>query len=558
MKNIIILLLLTSVYSSCTKVTKCDMGDTPKNTSADYYVTLQGNDNSGNGSEEHPFATIEKALSVIPADKGMTLHIGEGRFVVNKQLKIPSGVNIIGAGFGKTAISCENYFDIETTKATGFDWQNDPVYDPKARQTATFVFTGKDQEVSGIEFDGNSKKTIAPILILNGTNIVFESIYCHDFKISGWWLHEGKDVTLSNSKFINNSWGNKNQDFGSVIFYRVDNFFLHDNYIDETASKTCGVKMTSVNLKNMWPDEVVDAGWLNGTVNKNVNIFNNIVKVNETSNWGVPSSDAKIPAITIEMGVGLECEAKVYNNTLNNTMSIVSHEMNAKSKYEVYNNIADLRYDNDYNSNKYSYFVEATDNNIDIHHNLVIRGYYPLSNWAVEKHRNCQIHHNIFFAPYGREDLAFFLYEGGYNGYKFYNNTVIDIFNKGKIFVVKNTGTATENAEFKNNIFWAAGNWGDSMGGPDAVSGAISNNAFYNITPRGTDSYLFDPLLKLEGPVNDMDFYTLKAGSPAIDKGVVIPGITDDYAGAAPDLGALEYGKEPFTVGVQNYQGPQQ
>jgi hypothetical protein len=47
-----------------------------------------------------------------------------------------------------------------------------------------------------------------------------------------------------------------------------------------------------------------------------------------------------------------------------------------------------------------------------------------------------------------------------------------------------------------------------------------------------------------EEPVNlrDMDF-SLVDGSKAIDAGEVIPGIThDDYAGDAPDLGAIEHG----------------
>jgi hypothetical protein len=40
----------------------------------------------------------------------------------------------------------------------------------------------------------------------------------------------------------------------------------------------------------------------------------------------------------------------------------------------------------------------------------------------------------------------------------------------------------------------------------------------------------------------DFDF-SLKPGSAAIDRAAVIPNVTDGYAGAAPDLGALEYGK---------------
>jgi len=40
----------------------------------------------------------------------------------------------------------------------------------------------------------------------------------------------------------------------------------------------------------------------------------------------------------------------------------------------------------------------------------------------------------------------------------------------------------------------------------------------------------------------DSDF-RLKPGSAAVDKGIVLPNITDGFAGQAPDLGALELGQ---------------
>jgi hypothetical protein len=43
---------------------------------------------------------------------------------------------------------------------------------------------------------------------------------------------------------------------------------------------------------------------------------------------------------------------------------------------------------------------------------------------------------------------------------------------------------------------------------------------------------------------DDFDF-RLKAGSAAIDKGVVLPNVTDAFTGLAPDLGALELGQTP-------------
>jgi len=46
----------------------------------------------------------------------------------------------------------------------------------------------------------------------------------------------------------------------------------------------------------------------------------------------------------------------------------------------------------------------------------------------------------------------------------------------------------------------------------------------------------------------DSDF-RLKPASAAVDKGVVLPNITDRFAGKAPDLGALELGQAPHHYG---------
>src|ERR1700751_3750140 len=42
----------------------------------------------------------------------------------------------------------------------------------------------------------------------------------------------------------------------------------------------------------------------------------------------------------------------------------------------------------------------------------------------------------------------------------------------------------------------------------------------------------------------DLDF-RLKPGSAAIDRGVILPNVTDGFTGQAPDLGALELGQNP-------------
>ena len=64
------------------------------------------------------------------------------------------------------------------------------------------------------------------------------------------------------------------------------------------------------------------------------------------------------------------------------------------------------------------------------------------------------------------------------------------------------------------------------------------------------DVFMNVPMLNAQDPVSRTTVYPLagldfrlRPGSAAIDRGMVIPNVTDEYTGVAPDLGALEYGK---------------
>jgi hypothetical protein len=72
--------------------------------------------------------------------------------------------------------------------------------------------------------------------------------------------------------------------------------------------------------------------------------------------------------------------------------------------------------------------------------------------------------------------------------------------------------------------------------GQDSHSRMIDWSIFRKASPplQGDPTRLYRP--------DDYDF-TLAAASPAVDAGVSLPGVTDGYAGKAPDLGALESGR---------------
>jgi hypothetical protein len=104
----------------------------------------------------------------------------------------------------------------------------------------------------------------------------------------------------------------------------------------------------------------------------------------------------------------------------------------------------------------------------------------------------------------------------------FYNNT---------LFLCDDLGTHTYDAWPNNNpdvSFWTS----------DIYQYASTNNLFLGVNPAS----------QLQNYANS-DF-RLKPGAAAIDAGVVIPGFTDGYLGAAPDRGANEFGGRHWTAGT--------
>jgi hypothetical protein len=71
--------------------------------------------------------------------------------------------------------------------------------------------------------------------------------------------------------------------------------------------------------------------------------------------------------------------------------------------------------------------------------------------------------------------------------------------------------------------------------GQDRHSVLVDYDVFVNVTPPGPDPRtLYKP--------SAFDF-ELRPGSAAVDAGVRLPGVNDDFTGSAPDLGAYERGR---------------
>lgn len=113
------------------------------------------------------------------------------------------------------------------------------------------------------------------------------------------------------------------------------------------------------------------------------------------------------------------------------------------------------------------------------------------------------------------------------------------------------TNKPAVNHEIYNNTAWycsnAQGAWG--YAGTEIENQFVINNLSDKPWNIGT---IFQTNLTTNNPQfvdpANGDF-RLQEGSPAIDYGTHIPGITDDYVGGAPDAGAYEFGGEDWVAG---------
>ena len=161
-----------------------------------------------------------------------------------------------------------------------------------------------------------------------------------------------------------------------------------------------------------------------------------------------------------------------------------------------------------------------------IHHNWIrnAKAYSPF--WGTRgiyldlESYNATIHHNVVWGIRGGQHSFYLTARGVRGDQQIFNNTFM-----GEV------GT-DRHVEARNNIFAAS---------EKIESDRQSHNLFEN-----------ENLQFVKSPVpksTDLPDFSLQPDSSAIDAGMVVPGITEDFAGDAPDIGAYEHGKKPWKPG---------
>ena len=105
----------------------------------------------------------------------------------------------------------------------------------------------------------------------------------------------------------------------------------------------------------------------------------------------------------------------------------------------------------------------------------------------------------------------------------------------------------------RNNIFTNYRDWHKTI--QDLTDGSTNDfdyDLYMGLILAGTENHGLnsEPIYSSE---NGPGEFALQPGSSGFDAGVIIPNFNDDDEGAAPDIGAYEYGQNPMEFGVDAY-----
>lgn len=165
------------------------------------------------------------------------------------------------------------------------------------------------------------------------------------------------------------------------------------------------------------------------------------------------------------------------------------------------------------------------------------------------------IHHNVIHDNLAKNYSGTGIYlDNGSKGYIVHHNVVWGSYTAIRLNTPSNFNLIYNNTTSSNgNVGYWGSNFQTDMYG-DRVFNNIFTTAFTlpgthlegNNMTSGTNPLFVNP-----AAYN----FRLQSASPAINAGVAISGITNDYVGAAPDIGAYEYGGADWTAG-HNFSSP--
>jgi len=392
-----------------------------------------------------------------------------------------------------------------------------------------------DQTIEGFSLDGDAKKVHGGLLV-QGSRIVIRNMRVSNFNFNGVFVEQTSDhVHLYNLVFANSSLPDPASCTGNLMFGTISDSEFHHIVITE-SSESYGIK----HFRSDWTDANTARNAPASPVT-NVKFYQILIDVPRKGAWGSGQPDIALETWGTKPG-----NVELYENTFNNTVSLVAKDLGAPLTFNVHHNDFALNY------NQYRYALELYGRNARIHHNLFNGGYYPIADTAAtaSPNTNLAIHHNVFMNM-GAVTPQLLNLKRPYDGLKFVNNTV---YMSQSVPLVQLYNGVNTNWLIANNIFHntssTPADFFTFQSNGSIANPNVRNNLYHHVQiPAGALQSIVGqaPQLQWSGVVPD-PFFRPASGSNVIDQGVTVPGLTDGAIGN-PDLGAIESGSASWSVG---------
>lgn len=486
----------------------------------DFFVDVNGNDQTGDGSHKNPWRTIAFAAKQIPANQGHTLRISRGTFYENSSIEVPLRTNIEGAGMEATIIKAAQSFFYHPEKP-------EPAPEKFLIRLVSQEQSDGSQVLHHFTVDGSFKKLHGGIYVHARKNVLIEDVKVQQTNFCGIWILKTSYCTIRNVTLVNCAWGNTDWCSGAFQLAYIDHVDVDRLSIDE--DKGYGIKTLG-----QGKDHVI----------RHLKLHDSKISVNPKGLW----QNGKAPNISIELWANSFPESEIYNCRVDNHISLVNcdHSLPPSGKtFRIHHNLIDLKA----RAKDQGYGMELTIHDAEVDHNVFKGGMWGISNWAQQK-ENWRIHHNVFYELDNVNPGSIInSYKGNLKHVAIYNNTV-EMSGKSTInFLECNNGGMSEDVKIQNNLIinsnTAYSHYPNRFisleNGAKIKSLVVENNLLFNL-PVGDvpgtfrNNILGEPKIARTGN-RPFPFYTPVAGSPLVNAGCKVDVL---FQGSAPDIGAYE------------------
>lgn len=501
--------------------------NTTPNNGVVFYVDPAGSNETGDGSLSKPWKTLNYACQQVKPELRSTIHLNAGKFIENEGCPLPAGVNLEGAGMGRTILqgSCNEFL---------------------IQLESDFKVNG-DQTISGFTIDGQGRKLYGGISVNRRNNVTIRDIAFNGTDVTGLQIHAGgtPDSTIPPREYLTGikvyqchftncskdfandendiGWG-KGWSSGALQIGQLDGAEIHDITINENRGggiKFCG------------------NGWL-----KNLELYQCNIRVPDRDPfWGAD--------FAIELW-NIYDNCKVYRNTVNNWVSFVrGNKGNGTHSLQFFENRIVFP-----DTGNPQVAIEASASDMEISNNYIEKAGLGVSLWYDKSQANVLVHHNVFYDFYHPSDytagLEIHLNKGTVLSnirvfHNVFHNIRPDNQHPGLVIGAKVLFEGVLNGlQIKNNIFMNTGTktikqdvvYWDGKG--EIRNADISYNCLDNVQLGNAGPFahnLFaNPGITASGS-RPFPYYRLNGNSGLIDKGIPVG---FPYSGNAPDIGADE------------------